>query len=284
MKPIYDAGTIQIEVTNACNLSCSNCTRFVGHHPKPYYMDLDVVRAAIESLDGFQNCIGLMGGEPTIHPQFSDICRMFKEMIPDAKRRGLWTNGCKWKKYEIIIMDTFLPEFIAYNDHQNTDVGTHQILLIAAKDVIEDEDYMWELIDNCWIQKRWSASITPKGAFFCEVAAAQDHLFNGPGGYPIEKGWWEKNPEQFQDQVKRYCPNCSAAIPMVRSSSHIDYDIVSKSIAEKLKNICSPKYLKGKTRIFDKKLNKEDIEKFGKDWTPWNHRPYRQYTPNLIKY
>ena len=88
MKPIYDAGTIQIEVTNACNLACSNCTRFVGHHPKPYYMDLDVVRAAIESLDGFQNCIGLMGGEPTIHPQFSDICRMFKEMIPDAKRRG----------------------------------------------------------------------------------------------------------------------------------------------------------------------------------------------------
>ena len=36
--------------------------------------------------------------------------------------------------------------------------------------------------------EQWSASITPKGAFR-EVAASLDYLLDGPGGYPIEKGW-----------------------------------------------------------------------------------------------
>jgi len=32
MIPIYRMKVIHVEVTYACNLHCSNCTRFVGHH------------------------------------------------------------------------------------------------------------------------------------------------------------------------------------------------------------------------------------------------------------
>ena len=141
---------------------------------------------------------------------------------------------------------------------------------------------MWKLIDNCWIQRRWSASITPKGCFFCEVAAAMDHLFDGPGGYPIEKGWWKKTPKEFQDQRRRYCSDCSAAIPMPRPKSHAGYDLISGSIAEKLERVKSPVYLSGKTKIFDKKLTKDDIERYAEDWTPWRRRPYKQCTPDLV--
>jgi hypothetical protein len=283
MIPIYEVKTIQIEVTNACNLICANCTRFVGHHRKPFFMDLETVKKAIISLEGYTGGIGLMGGEPTLHPQFQDICKIYQEMIPDKSRRQFWTNGYKWKEYEKIIYETFDPYQIVYNDHKDPNVGFHQPVMIAAEDVVEDRELMWKLIDDCWIQRRWSASITPKGAFFCEVAAAQDHLFDGPGGYPIEKGWWKKDPEEFKDQVERYCPNCSAAIPMPRPSSHNEYDLISKSIAEKLERVKSPKYLKGKTRIFDRKLSEEDIKEYSKGWTPWSHRPYKQYTPDLIE-
>jgi hypothetical protein len=171
---------------------------------------------------------------------------------------------------------------IVYNDHKDPVVGYHQPLMIAAEDVVQDKDLMWSLIDNCWIQKRWSASITPRGAFFCEVAAAQDHLFNGPGGWKIEKGWWKKKPAEFQDQVKRYCGNCSAAIPLPRQSAHDDFDTISPSIAEKLKAAQSPRFLKGQVKIFDKKLTKAEIEEYSVGWTPWSHRPYKQFTPDLI--
>ena len=282
MIPIYEIRVIHVEVTNGCNLRCANCTRFVGHHKKPFFMDLDTVAKAIDSLEGYPGNIGMMGGEPTLHPQFPEICKIFQEMIPDKRRRQLWTNGHKWNEYKKIIDETFDPDLIIYNDHSNPDVGEHQPLLIAAEDVVEDETLMWELIDKCWIQPRWSASMTPKGGFFCEVAAAQDSLFNGPGGYPLEKGWWNKTPDEFADQVKRYCPKCSAAIPLNRPSSHNDWDLISEGNALNLKKAGSPKYLRGKVMIHKEKYSRRDLEKWIATWTPWSHRPYKQSAPDKI--
>lgn len=281
MKPIYEK-TIQIEVTNACNLECANCTRFVGHHRKPFFMDLDTVKTAIKSLDDFPGNIGLMGGEPTLHPQFREICTIYREMIPEKNRRRLWTNGYKWKQYEDDIKATFNDMCIVYNEHADPDEGVHQPLLIAAKDVIDDKAFMWKLIDDCWIQQRWSASITPKGGFFCEVAAAQDLLFDGPGGYPLEKGWSNKTPDQFRDQIERYCENCSAAIPMPRPSAHSDNDGISKTIAAKLQAVNSPRYLKGRIKLFEKRFSEDEIREYAKDWTPWSHRTYKQFGPDII--
>jgi len=245
-------------------------------------MDLATVRKAIASLEDYPGKIGLMGGEPMFHPQFREICKIFQEMIPDKKKRAFWTNGFKWKEHADLILETFESCNIVYNEHKDMEEGVHQPLLIAAKDVIEDEELMWRLIDNCWINQRWSASMTPQGGFFCEVAAALDHLFDGPGGYPLEKGWWNKTPQEFRDQIERYCVNCSAAIPMPRPSSHSRKDTISKSIARKLKKAESPRFLKGKVNIFDKKLTEVEINEYAKDWTPWSHRSYKQFTPDLI--
>ena len=86
MKDIKDNVVIQIEVTNACNLACANCSRLVGHHKKPFFMSLDEVRNGIKSLNGFPGRIGLMGGEQTLHPEFSKICDIYQELIPDKRK------------------------------------------------------------------------------------------------------------------------------------------------------------------------------------------------------
>ena len=68
-------------------------------------------------------------------------------------------------------------------------------------------DEVWlPLRDKCWVQNEWSASITPKGAFFCEIAAALDMLFDGPGGWKIEPGWWRRTPEEFGDVPPEMIP------------------------------------------------------------------------------
>lgn len=285
MIPIYKMKLIQIEVTNACHLRCANCTRFVGHHRKSFFMDLDTIVKAIESLGGYSGGIGLMGGEPAIHPQFPEICKIYQRMIPDRRRRELWTSGYKWEEYKDIIHETFDEDLIAYNDHSDPNEGQHQPLLIAIDEVVEDKELMWKLIDNCWVQQRWSASMTTKGAFFCEVAAAMDHLFDGPGGWPIEKGWWKKTPEQFQDQVKRYCPRCSAALPMPRPNNHERRDTVSRDNALLLEKLRSPKFLEGGCVV----VNVKEVAEYLRgcdgtpgpvrgsllsrpEWTPWNYR------------
>ena len=49
MKSPQDMQFIQIDITNACNLRCSNCTRFCGNHKSPFVMDMETFRRAVDS-------------------------------------------------------------------------------------------------------------------------------------------------------------------------------------------------------------------------------------------
>lgn len=259
MKNIKDNAVIQIEITNACHLSCANCSRFVGHHKKPFYMTLEEVETAINSLEGFPGRIGMMGGEPTLHPQFQDICKLYQKLIPNKRKRELWTAGYKWDEYRDIIKETFDEDLVHYNDHSRPEEGWHQPLLVAIDEVVDDKRKMWQLIDNCWVQQRWSASITPKGAYFCEVAAALDHVMEGPGGWLIEKGWWKKTAADYQEQKKRLCLRCSAALPMGEiPNNHLPVDLVSEGNAQYLKDIKSPKAKTHRIQI----VSKHDATKY----------------------
>ncbi len=278
MLPIYrsecrDGGrrTIHVEITNACNLECSNCTRFVGHHKKPFFMDVDTFKKAVKSLEYFPGVVGIMGGEPTLHPQFEELMDIYMDIIPQINRRALWTNGFKYDKFKSKIEEVFAKEMVIYNDHNPSVPDYHQPLLVASKDVVPDYEERKKLIDNCWVQRRWSASITPKGAFFCEVAAAQDHLFNGPGGWELTDDWWDKRPEEFQDQVEQYCHNCSACIPMNKVSAYDGYDYASPSNIEKLKDINTPRYAKGVVLEIGEELLCSSYED-ATNVKPWEHR------------
>lgn len=281
MIPLYRKIAIQIDITNACPFSCAHCNRLVGHHNEPYFMDLDTVAKAIESLEGFPGNIGIIGGEPTMHPQFVQICKLVQKMIPRRKRQ-LATAGYRWNEDKEIIFETFDIDAIQYNSHSGEKEVFHQPVLVAAEDILDDRELMWRLIGNCWMQWRWCGSITPKGGFMCETAGAMDMLFQGEGGYPIKKGWWNKETEQFVDQVKRFCPRCSMAIPFSKYDCKAGYELVSKSNYDLLAKVGSHKFLKGKMIIIDKKFTEEDITKIvTKGWAPWHFRDYVQNRPEI---
>lgn len=268
MKAIKDNWLVQIEITNVCNFRCANCTRFVGYHHKPYFMDLTTIEKAIDSLEGFPGGIGIMGGEPLMHPDFARICDLVRKKIP-FKKRFLWTSGYNWDKYKKIVRKTF-AENIYYNDHEG-DTQKHQPILLAISDIVDDKELMKELIDNCWIQRLWSPSINPKGGFFCEVAAAMDLLFEGEGGYPLEKGWWDKAPEDFKDQIERYCYRCSAAVPLPPISSKEGKNYLSINNYCRLQKLKTPKFMDNHIKLFDKKYSRIQIEEYAKNWHPWKY-------------
>jgi len=279
MKPIAECKCIQIEITNACNRDCANCHHLIGHQSNRYFMDLATVVKAIDSLEGFPGNIGLMGGEPTMHPKFREICQIFQMKIPDRRRREFWTNGYKWDEYEDIIYETFDKDLIVYNDHSTPD-GKHHPMLVAIQDVMDDEEEMWKLIDGCWKHDRWSAAITPKGCFFCEVAMALDHALGGPGGYPIEKDWWKKD---FKDQVRRYCKLCGATIPIGETSDNATYDLISMGNLEKLDKAGSPKVKAGNFAIYNRKWAKEQVKERLKGWKPYIFRNFYASCPDDVR-
>lgn len=280
MKSPQHMRIIEIDITNACDKRCSNCTRLCGHHKKPYFMDFETFKRAVDSLDGYQGIRSLMGGEPTLHPEFERFIRYLGskfpkrknpyvypqkdfiqkvhrveienfQMIHDGVERldvvgpGMFSNmGASYKKHYEVISD-ILP-FQGLNDHLNP--VFHQSALITRRELgIPDEEWV-TLRDNCWMQNEWSASITPKGAFFCEIAGVLDMLLDGPGGWKIEPGWWKRTPDEFGDQL-HWCELCGFALNTFTRDSSEEIDDISPEWYQRLQKLQSPKVKSGRVNV-----------------------------------
>jgi hypothetical protein len=230
MRSIYDMDTVQIEITNACINFCSNCTRFCGHQ-KPYFMDMEVFKRAVASMVDYPKMTGIMGGEPLLHPQFPEFCEYILSKIP-RQQLGLWSCFPPgYEHYREIICRTFGNIFL--NDHSRSDIY-HAPVLVASEEVVPDREGMFYVVDHCWLQNSWSASINPKGAFFCEIAAAMSLLFDGNSSWPVDPGWWWKTPKDFKEQIEEYCPKCGCAISLKRRSSLEGIDDISPGNLKRL--------------------------------------------------
>lgn len=271
MRSPKDMGIIQIDITNACPHMCSNCTRFCGHHKKPFFMSFDTFKQAVDSLEEFPNMVGIIGGEPTVHPEFDKFAEYLRKsrigegVVPvlrkpvpsmldfiftnlaSKQKIGLWSslNKTYYKHFETI-NDTFQAQFL--NDHENTCL--HQALLMPRKELgISDEEWIPKR-DACWVQNTWSATITPKGAFFCEVAGSLDMLFDGPGGWEVTSDWWKRTPEEFGEQLN-WCELCSGCLDVPKRISNDERDDMTPQIYERLKAMKSPKIAKKKFFVHD---------------------------------
>ncbi len=296
MRSPSEMATIQIELTSACVLKCSNCTRFCGTHKVPFFMEDDHFYAAIDSLVGWvnempQGIVGFMGGEPLLHKNFVKFADYALARIP-RDRLGLWSTfpaGGKYPELREVICRTFGN--ILLNDHSRDDIlhapvlmgseeyfrkpcphcggdgEDHGMLPIqdgkcpqcnGEKTVVDERSLLFHT-EHCWVQEAWSATINPKGAFFCEVAGAMADLFDGPDGWKVEPDWWKRTPMEFAEQRKYACHKCGAAMPIARVRNSQDpRDDVSPRNLERLKAVGSRKVARGEYEVrsfdFDQKL------------------------------
>jgi hypothetical protein len=153
--------------------------------------------------------------------------------------------GRPFKKHFELIQDVFSLQYL--NDHSYP--SRHGALMVSRHDLGIPDSQWFPLRDACWIQNLWSASVTSKGAFFCEVAAALDMLLDGPGGWPVEPGWWRRTPRDFKDQL-HWCEICGAALNLPWQYANLETDYISQSWEKRLRDLASPKHLAGRTVMF----------------------------------
>ena len=280
MRQIRDMSIMEIDITNVCEKRCSNCTRFCGHHEQTYFMDFETFKRAVDSLDGYEGLISTIGGEPLLHPEYNRFAEYLRSVrneqyieMNDGRCKAIvkdylafakaqrWFEGSinKGKGY---LLFTSMPQtyYQCYesvedtvtdlwlNDHTNP--SFHQPILVSRKDLgISDEEFAI-MRDNCWLENFWSASITPKGVFFCEVAGTLDMLFHGPGGKQIEPGWWKRDIMDFQDQF-HWCDICGMALSTYSRNANDEIDDASPTLMKKLALINSPKLKNNKVHPFN---------------------------------
>ena len=263
MRSPHQMQIICIDITNKCDLACSNCTRLLENQDEFWEMTPDNFRQAVKSSDGYPGIIAIIGGNPPMHRNFREICDIFVEEVPNRMQRGLWTNNIF--RHEELAQNVFgvfnlnphgmergiksleklkslSDRTVWYHEHRSS----HSPLLTAVKDLFEERE-MWDLIAQCDINQNWSASIVQhKGklrAYYCEVAASFDLARGTDLGIEVTPGWWRKPISEFQEQVAHFCPGCG--VP-ARLEGNMDFegvdtytasnaDIALKSLAKKRK-------------------------------------------------
>lgn len=242
----WGGGVMQIHLTRACTEACHNCTQGSNLGGKVSFMPLDLFERAVISMKGYFGITALFGGQPTLHPQFDEICGIMSKHLPKHKR-GLWTNALNG--HGAVCRNTFPAENCNLNVHMNRrnweefrrdwpeahvfgleSDSRHSPVFIAMKDIILDEGKRWELISKCEISRDWSALIGMfRGelrAYFCEIAYAQSALHQDNPEYPdtgldptldyhlngARVKWWQLPMEPFRDQVRKHCHECSVPL------------------------------------------------------------------------
>lgn len=287
MKPPSKMGIICIDVTNRCNLGCSNCTRMLENQDTFWDMSPSNFRKALQSLKDYTGLIAIIGGNPVMHRQFEELCKIIVEEVPDKNQRGLWTNHVF--KHESLAVETF--GWFNLNDHGDdkgaaslrslhrasggkgnlwTGNSMHAPLLTAIKDLYGEEE-MWKRISECDINQNWSASIVENNgelrAYFCEVAASFDLARGQDFGIEVTPGWWKVPMKTFENQVARFCPGCGAAAKLKGSLDKDEtdtYTITNRDIALK---------------TADKK--RKNIEISREDYLEQLGKPVTDYSPKL---
>lgn len=205
-------------------------------------MTLEEFKKVVDSLEGYPKMIGLIGGEILLVPWFAEQARYLRSKFP-RDQLGLWSvfpAGEKYSRHREVICECFGN--ILLNDHSKSNI-MHAPMLVASGEYFDDPRDLELAAWKCWVQNSWSPGITPKGAFFCEVAAELDQLFDGPGGWDVsEPGWWKRTPADYKDQIARSCSKCGGCLPLeMRSSQDNRCDISEGNF----------KALKGKSRKVD---------------------------------
>lgn len=192
------------------------------------------------------NVIAMIGGNPCLHPRFDELCAIFRDVIPNKRSRGLWTNNLAGRGKDA--RDTF--GWFSLNVHGDSgnaaemrrelswssinghaprpEHSRHAAVFTAVRDFIgspeiPDEAAMWQLIEGCDINRKWSGSIIQIGgeifAFFCEIAATFEAIYGHKTGIPVTPGWWKLGMDAFDAQSKEWCPKCG--VPL-RMKGHMD--------------------------------------------------------------
>ncbi len=109
---------LYIEITNRCNLNCKMCFRRFWKDPIGE-MKLEDFKHILNSAKAFKELetIYLGGiGEPTVHPNFTQIMQMIKE---EGYRLEFATNGTTLKRYANEIVDSGVDTIIVSIDSPN---------------------------------------------------------------------------------------------------------------------------------------------------------------------
>lgn len=198
---------IEIDITYRCNLSCANCNRSCTQAPSRTELSVDAIAAFIEQslARGIQwKRIRLLGGEPTLHPEFFAILKRLlryrRSHNPDL-RLVVCTNG--HGKQVKQVLSRIPPAVVVKNSYKSS---ARQRLFRPFNQAPRDSLF-YRLADfsaGCRILSDCGIGLTPMGYYPCAIAGGIDRILGLKRGRKV----LPRPLENLRAELPRFCPMC----------------------------------------------------------------------------
>lgn len=201
--------SIIIDITEACDLGCIDCSRSCGHDQAP-----SESRMTLEQIERFVfesrkqgrkwEVILIEGGEPTLHPLFLDIVNTLADYInQESPRTVLQVNTNGFSESSRRILSRIPPGVIVHSSAKTGRLQEEHLLFnFAPLDL--DDDSRYDFSQGCYLPAFYGLGLNRYGYYPHPNCGSIDRVF----GLDIGR---KKLPEPDDDlgdlfpQLCRYC-------------------------------------------------------------------------------
>lgn len=195
---------LELDITYLCNLRCLNCNRSCTQAPEALHLAPARLRAWVDEwiARGLRwRRIRVLGGEPTLHPQFSEIIaelQRYRHWHPDCAVE-LVTNGHGDRVRKALAE---LPRTIwVENSHKAGPVQPE----FGPFNLAPCDDAAYRHADyrnGCAIMRECGMGLTPLGYYPCAVAGGIDRV--------VDAGWGRPHlPDPDDDMLPVVAASCA---------------------------------------------------------------------------
>ena len=197
---------VEIELTTDCNLKCFNCNRSCRQASSRESMTVGQMKKFVAEsieLDWKWEYIGLIGGEPTLHPDFIkilEIVKQYKNFYPKCNV-DIVTNGFSDRTKSFLIE---APNWVTVkNSQKKSSINSFSSYNIAPIDLKKCKDGNFE--SGCWITQTCGLGLSRYGYYACGPGASVDRVFGFNVGI---KKLSKITNVKLKNQMKLLCQYC----------------------------------------------------------------------------
>jgi len=200
---------IELDITYICNLTCSGCSRSSAQAPSSMHMPIEVIQNFLKETEtkGIRwESLHILGGEPTLHPDFVEIVLTLDEWFqmhsPETDLKVI-TNGVSKLTQSNLEK---IPERWHYDNSFKIDfqkaTSHFEPFNLAPIDLEKWKEQDFK--KGCYITQDSGIGLTPYGYFHCAIAGGMERIMSL--GHGLES--MPEHPWEMLEMMEDYCKNC----------------------------------------------------------------------------
>ena len=208
---------IIIDITEACDLGCIDCSRSCGHDQAPSKSHM-----ALEQIERFifetrqqrrkWEVILIEGGEPTLHPFFLDIVTTLADYVRhESPRTVLQVNTNGYSENSRTILSRIPPGVIVHSSAKTGRLQDEHLLFNFAPLDLDDAD-RYDFSQGCYLPAFYGLGLNRYGYYPHPNCGSIDRVF----GLDIGRKNLPETDDDLGDQFPQLCRYCGVFLHLNR--------------------------------------------------------------------